>query len=276
MLIALVGPGLIGCGGREGSAELSLAFKADEVKRLALQTQMDVSLTIGDRQIPLSLGWDLNLELCVKGVDEQGVATIVAYVDALNLSRRGGPAGGRDQGVLRYFHQLLTTLARMLTEFPRTFTIDSRGRLTNPGEQREFFDLLFPLFPEFPQAPVATGQTFRSEGPFIVPVLGAQHITQEHRFDSIRTGGVCRIVSELTARQPEARQLHTLGADLHVLTFEQSGEAELDLAPYRGEVVGRELKLDFHVTLVPEGARELMTVPVKVYIHIGHSLRSLR
>src|SRR5262249_55420075 len=97
----------LACGGRDGRVMLGLQYREGATQRLGLQTQVDVNLTVGDRQIPVSLGWDLDLEIVVNHVDAAGVADITAYIDSFDLSRRGGPAFGRDQGSLRYFHALV-------------------------------------------------------------------------------------------------------------------------------------------------------------------------
>ena len=280
VLLALVSPLVcllsLACGGREGSVVLGLKYREGAIQRVGLQTQVDVNLTIGDRQIPVSLAWELDLEIVVNHVDANGVADVTAHIESFDLSRRGGPALGRDQGALRYFHALVTTLARMFTEFPRNFRIDPSGRLVEPQDRADFFELLLPMFPLLPAREVKTGTTFASEISFMVPVLGVLDIDQRSRFDSIRSGDVCRIVTELTARTPDTRRLRTLGVDLDILTFEQSGGGTFDVMPERGELVRRDLALDFNVKLVPSEPRELVGAPVKVYIHFSHTLRSRR
>jgi hypothetical protein len=266
----------LACGGRQGSSLLGLKYRQGATQRVGLQTQVDVSLTIGDRQIPISLGWELDLEIVVNSVDQNGVADITAHIESFDLSRRGGPALGRDQGAMRYFHSLVTTLARMFTEFPRNFRIDPAGRLVEPLDRADYFELLLPLFPALPAGQTKTGSTFTSKVSFVVPVLGALDIEEQNRFDSIRSGNVCRIVSQLTARAPDSRRQRMLGADLDILTFEPSGEATLDLMPERGELLRRDLQLDFNMKLVPSEPRELIGAPVKAYIHFSHTLRSRR
>ncbi|MEW6743701.1 MAG: hypothetical protein AB1486_13175 [Planctomycetota bacterium] len=303
LALAAVGiglPGIPGCrpAGSEGEGFLAYGFPGvGKDQRLHLETEVGVTIVHGDREVRLSMSWNLVVRLTtlpeppvelpveVPGEAPSGASSGGSGKRTLQVAieQREITSAGSDEALAMaegasHLALLSRGLARMLGELEAPLQMEDTGRLLE-GD-RAVFEVIFPLLPQLPVRYLRVGEAFDGMSRLLLPVVGEVEVTQGCRLvaiepDAERAGLLVEV--SLGGFEKDRAPRGTLAAPLELDTVTHRGHDRIRLAERTGQLVARDLSYEADARLkVRLGEGGVAVGPMRIKVRLDHRARWLR